>query len=167
MKKKKTFEWRKRDVVHAEVTVNTESKLEIYFYWNIYAKKNGKRAFRWIVLPSENYCEWHKRIEKSLKWIEWNFKQFPCKATIETIAHSKVKWDIDNQATSIFDMLTDLWAIEDDNKFVIAELDVKCVWYIKNCPITKLTLEPISFEQYNISNDHSAGNLENRKQYFN
>lgn len=123
-----------------EVLENTPECLCLCFTWHIFPKKNWKRAFRWIVLPSENYCERHKRMTNKLKWVVRNFNSFPCSLDISSIAESRVKSDIDNQATSIMDLLTDLWVIEDDNRFIISKLTIEHKWYVKWCPLTLVTL---------------------------
>lgn len=164
---KKVFEWRKRDVVDVEVVFNTEKKVLLYFYWNIFSKKNSKRVFRNIVLPSENYVEWHRRITEKLANVKWNYNTFPCKVTIDFVAWNKVKWDVDNACTSIFDTLTDVWLFPDDNKFIIQELSARNVWYVKNLPITKVAIEPINFKPYDNNRDHKGDDLKECKNIFN
>ncbi|MBO7716530.1 MAG: hypothetical protein J6S85_23395 [Methanobrevibacter sp.] len=47
--------------------------------------------------------------------------------TIISTARSKMKGDIDNQATSIMDLLVDVGLLPDDNKFIIQELEIRNV----------------------------------------
>ena len=155
----------KRDIMDVEIEQDLPDKVTIIFYWNIYPKKNSKRAFRWIVLPSENYMKWHKIMLEKLSWHRWDYNSFPCRMAIKSTAWSKMKWDIDNQATSLMDLLVDVWLLPDDNKFIIQELEIKNVWYVKNAPLCKVELEPIDHPIYDIDVDHKSCNLKLYKCY--
>ena len=161
-KTKKKFEWRKRESINAEVIENSDKAIEIILYGFIPSKKNNRRNFWHISLPSETYTEWHKRIVNVLSWIEWNFKSFPCKITIKSIAWDRVKSDVDNQAQSIFDTFTDLWIIPDDNRFVVQELHITNEGYVKNAYMTKVLIEWDYTLRYNDDWDHKGFDL---KQY--
>lgn len=137
---KKTFDGWKRDVMDVEVVDNKECRVELYFYGNIFPKKNSKRVFWHTVLPSENYTQWHKIMVDKLKDIKWKYNSFPCRITVFSIARNKTKWDVDNMVTSLFDLFTDVGLIPDDNKFVVSELYAQNVGYIKNCPITRVII---------------------------
>ena len=167
-KKKKELspseQW-KRDIMDVEIEQDLPDKVTIIFYWNIYPKKNSKRAFKWVVLPSENYVKWHKIMSEKLSWYKRDYNSFPCRMTIKSIAWSKMKWDIDNQATSLMDLLVDVWLLPDDNKFIIQELEIKNVWYVKNAPLCKVELEPIDHPIYDIDVDHKSCNLKLYKCY--
>lgn len=168
MSKKKELspneQW-KRDVMDVEVEYDLPKKLTLIFYWNIYPKKNSKRAFRWIVLPSENYMKWHKIMLDKLSGRERRYNSFPCRMTIITTSWNKMKGDIDNQCTSILDLLVDAWVLPDDNKFIVQELEVRNVWYVRNAPICKVELEPIEHSLYDIEDDHKSKDLHNYKHY--
>lgn len=155
----------KWDIMDVEVEYDLPKKLTLFFYWNIYPKKNSKRAFRWIVLPSENYMKWHKIMSEKLEGHKWKYNSFPCRMTITSTAWSKMKWDIDNQATSLMDLLVDVWLLPDDNKFIIQELEIKNVWYVRNAPICKVELKPIEHMLWNEENDHRWKNLREYKGY--
>jgi len=159
---KKKFEWRKRDSINAEVIENSDEAIEIILYGFIPSKKNNRRNFWHISLPSETYTEWHKRIVNVLSWIEWKFKSFPCKITIISVAWDRVKSDIDNQAQSIFDTFTDLWIIPDDNRFIVQELHITNQGYVKNAYMTKVIIEWDYEVRYNDDWDHKGFDL---KQY--
>lgn len=165
-KTKKKFEWRKWDCINAEVVENSDKAIEIILYGFIPSKKNNRRNFWHISLPSETYTEWHKRIVNVLSWIEWKFKTFPCKIIITSIAWDRVKSDIDNQAQSAFDTFTDLWIIPDDNRFVVWELQIKNVWYAKNAYLTKVLIEPLWENLYDINHDHKGESLKQYKFYL-
>lgn len=139
---KKEFKWWKRECVDAWVVENTPTKLVISFLGIVPSKKNSKRAFRWIVLPSENYVERHKRMMKILWWTKWEYNSFPCTVEIVSIAWDRVHWDVDNTVTSFFDLFTDLWIIEDDNKFIINKVSSHCLGYRKNYYVHTVTITP-------------------------
>ena len=164
--KKQKFEWRKWDCINAEVVENSENAIEIILYGFIPSKKNNRRNFWHISLPSETYTEWHKRIVNVLSWIEWKFKTFPCKIIITSIAWDRVKSDIDNQAQSAFDTFTDLWIIPDDNRFVVWELQIKNVWYAKNAYLTKVLIKPLWEDFLNDNTDYKWEDLTNYKEYL-
>jgi Holliday junction resolvase RusA-like endonuclease len=161
-KTKKKFEWWKRESINAEVIENSDKAIEIILYGFIPSKKNNRRNFWHISLPSETYTEWHKRIVSVLSWIEWKFKSFPCKITIASVAWDRVKSDIDNQAQSIFDTFTDLWIIPDDNRFIVQELHITNMGYVKNAYMTKVLIEWDYTLRYNDDWDHKGFDL---KQY--
>lgn len=163
-KKKKTFEWWKWDIVKVEVETNKENRLELHFYGNIYPKKNSKRIFWHTILPSENYLEWNKRCRESLKWIEILYNHFPCEILVEQIAHNKVKWDVDNCVTSLLDFMVDVGILQDDNKFEVSKMTVLNKGYVKNCPITKVILSPLSYKPLWVCINHQGENL---KECFN
>ena len=165
-KTKKKFEWWKWDCINAEVVENSENAIEIILYGFIPSKKNNRRNFWHISLPSETYTEWHKRIVNVLSWIEWKFKTFPCKIIITSIAWDRVKSDIDNQAQSAFDTFTDLWIIPDDNRFVVWELQIKNVWYAKNAYLTKVLIKPLWEGFLNDNTDYKWEDLTNYKEYL-
>lgn len=157
----------KWDIMDVEVECDSSKKVTLYFYWNIFPKKNSKRAFRGIVLPSENYTKRHKIMMSKLEWRKRRYDSFPCRMTIISTAWNKTKWDIDNQATSIMDLLVDAGLLPDDNKFVIQELEIRNVGYIKNAPICKVELEPIEHDIYDIDEDHKGLDLHGYKHYAN
>ena len=163
---KKKFEWRKRDCIDAKVIKNSKDQLEVVFFGFIPSKKNSRRNFWHISIPSETYTERHKRIVNALSWIEWKFKTFPCKITIKSIAWDRVKSDIDNQAQSIFDTFTDLWIIPDDNRFVVTELKIENVGYAKNAYMTRIVIEWDYDARYDIDHDHKGEDLKQHTYYL-
>jgi hypothetical protein len=52
--------------------------------------------------------KWHKIMSEKLSGREWKYNSFPCRMTIASTARSKMKGDIDNQATSLMDLLVDV-----------------------------------------------------------
>lgn len=168
-KKKKELspnEQRKRDIMDVEIEQDEPNKASLLFYWNIFPKKNSKRAFRGIVLPSENYVKRHNIMSKKLNWYERSYNSFPCRMTIISTARNKMKWDIDNQATSIMDLLVDVWLLPDDNKFIIQELEIRNVGYVKNAPLCRVELEPITHSLYDVDEDHKSKDLKKLKHYL-
>lgn len=164
---KKTFEWWKRDSLDVEIVENSKYRVELYFYWNIFPKKNSKRVFGHTVLPSENYVQRHKVMTQKLGGTERKFDAFPCKILIYSIARNKMKGDVDNMATSLFDLFTDVGLIPDDNKFVVSQLYAENVGYVKNCPITRVIITNSNEEMWDINEDHKDKNLKEQKFYLN
>ena len=78
-----------------------------------------------------------------------------------------MKWDVDNMATSLFDLFTDVGIIPDDNKFVISELLAKNVGYVKNCPITRVIITNSNEMMWDENEDHKQKNLKEFKHYLN
>lgn len=155
---KKKFDGWMRDKTWVAIALNTENRLTLYFTWNIFSKKNSKRAFRGIVLPSANYVEWQRRMSNELKKNQFFYNKFPCKITIESISHDKRRADIDNKATSILDLLVDNGIIPDDNKFVVQELDIRNVGYAKNLALTKVVIEPYKEDVLELDQDFKEEN---------
>lgn len=160
---KKEFTWWNRDMTWVKVIENEEDFLELLFLGNVSPKKNSRRVFRHTVLPSENYMEWHKRCMEDiwhynikLLYNEWT----PFTMEINTIAWNKVKWDIDNLTQSIMDFCKDAWIIIDDNKFVISDLKISCLWYIKNLPLTQVKIYPNHISKYNSAEDHKDKSID-------
>ena len=157
MKSKKDFSWRWRDITWVEVIKNEEDYLELLLLGNVYSKKNSKRAFRWIVLPSVNFVEWHKRCSEALA--HHNIKLIynedrPFTIEMNFLAWNRVKGDIDNSCTSILDLLTDAQIIPDDNKFVVWNLIINCLGYVKNLPLTQVKVYPWPEDKLNVSTDY-------------
>ena len=149
-----------------EVVDNKEYRVELYFYGNIFPKKNSKRVFWHTVLPSENYMQWHKIMVDKLKDIKRKFNCYPCRIHIYSISRNKMKWDVDNMATSLFDLFTDVWLIPDDNKFVVSELYAQNVGYIKNCPITRVIISNANNCLADDNTDHKDKDLKKYKDYL-
>lgn len=157
MKPKKEFSWWGWDITWVEIITNEEDYLELLLLGNVYSKKNSKRAFRWIVLPSVNFVEWHKRCSEELSHHDIKLQYHedePFKIEMNFIARNKVKGDIDNSCTSILDLLTDAWIIPDDNKFVVSNLSINCIGYVKNLPLTQVKIYPDWNIKWNDSTDN-------------
>lgn len=163
-KPKSEYEKWKWDIVDVEIEYNLPKKLVLYIYGNIPSKKNSKRAFRWIVLPSKNYVKWHKIMSEKLEWHKWKYNTFPCRMNVTYVARSKMKWDADNKVTSLLDLLVDVWLLPDDNHFVVQEIEVKNAWYLKNAPICKVELEPINHPLLDGDKDYKNNNLKKEKE---
>lgn len=154
----------KWDIMDVEIEKDLSDRLTMYFYGNIYPKKNSKRAFRWIVLPSENYVKRHKIMSDKLIWHKWKYNSFPCRMSVIYVAWSKMKGDTDNKVTSLLDLLVDVGALPDDNQFVVQELEVKNAWYLKNAPICKVELEPIAHPLLDGVDDYKNKDLKKEKE---
>lgn len=166
-KTKKKFEWRERDCVDADVSIDTPATLVLYFYGNIPSKKNWRRNFWNISLPSANYVERNKRIISKLKDFMPSLWLGPYSIDIETIAHTKRRKDCDNVVSSIMDTLQDLGFIIDDDNETIRKITVTNIGYIKNAPITKIIIKQYCEEWYNINTDYKGTDLKQLKHLFN
>ena len=100
---------------------------------SIPSKKNSKQWIwsrtqqRKLLVPSDNFNDWHE---------EWSYKLarsvpkrpfLRCKITFRYFARDTRNRDLDNQNTSILDLLKDLSFIKDDNWFVVKEVNSKLV----------------------------------------
>ena len=164
---KQKFEWWRRDCIDVEVEYNLPKRVVIYFYGYIGIKKNSKEIVRGRLIASPRYQEWHKRILNILKGVEWRYVAFPCKMTITTIAWDKRRMDCDNISQWIMDVFSEIGLIPDDNRFIISELEVRNIGYVKNCYITKVELEPIEHMCRNININHEGKKLEEFNHYLN
>lgn len=163
---KKTFDSWRRCSINAKVEYNLPERVVIYLSWAIAPKKNSRQNFGRVSLPSKNYIEWHKRVVDKLKDVEWRFKNIPCVVNITSVVWDKVKSDCDNQVASIMDTLVDLWVIEDDNRFIVKEIQVRNMWYIKNCWLTRIEITPYTLNDYDLLDDHKGKNLLDYKIYL-
>ena len=77
-----------------------------------------------------------------------------------------MKWDVDNMATSLFDLFTDVGIIPDDNKFVVSELLAKNVGYVRNCPITRVIITNSNDLMWEENEDHKNKDLKEFKFYL-
>lgn len=100
--------------------------MEITIFGNVPSKKNSKimvcRGRVPILLPSSNYQKWHKDAISQLSGVD--------KITTDTITltffpESKRSGDLTNKAESIMDTLVDAGLLEDDNWFVVGNLNLR------------------------------------------
>lgn len=163
---KQKFEWWRWDCIDVEVEYNLPKQVTLYLSWPIAPKKNSRQNFWHISLPSKNYIEWHKRIMDKLEWKVRRYNWWPCVINITSIVWDKVKSDCDNQVSSILDTIVNLGIIEDDNRFIVKEINVRNVWYAKNCRLHKVEITPYEFNDYDLLDDHKWKNLLNYKDYL-
>jgi hypothetical protein len=69
-------------------------------------------------------------------------------------------------ATSLFDLFTDVGIIPDDNKFVVSELFIKNVGYVRNCPITRVIITNSNALMWDENEDHKNKDLKSFKFYL-
>lgn len=165
-KQKQKFDWWRWQCIDAEVEYNLPKRVVVYLSWPIAPKKNSRQNFWRISLPSKNYIEWHKRIIDKLKDVEWKFNKCPCAINITSITWDRVKSDCDNQVASIMDTIVDLGIIEDDNRFIVNEINVRNIWYIKNCWLHRIEIIPYTLENYDLLDDYKDKSLLDYKQYL-
>lgn len=145
---------------------NLPERVVIYLTWPIAPKKNSRQNFWKISLPSQNYIEWHRRIINILKDKKRKYSWAPCVINITSIVWDRVKSDCDNQVASILDTIVDLSIIEDDNRFIVKEINIKNVWYAKNCRLHRIEITPYKLDDYNILDEHKGKNLLSYKHYL-
>lgn len=93
------------------------------------SKKNQKiivcRGKYPLLLPSKKYTEWHK--EASAQIVD-SVPKKPiknCSIDLVLYAPDKRKADLTNKAESVMDLLVDMGFLEDDNWFVVGNLNLK------------------------------------------
>lgn len=163
---KKTFDSWRRESIDAEVEYNLPEKVIIYLAGPIAPKKNSRQNFWRISLPSQNYIERHKRIINKLKNTERRYNWKPCVISITSIVWDRIKSDCDNQVASIMDTIVDLGIIEDDNRFVVKEINVRNIGYAKNCWLHRVEITPYKLNDYDLLDDHKDKPLLEFKQYL-
>jgi Holliday junction resolvase RusA-like endonuclease len=96
------------------------------------SKKNNRRNFRKVSLPSEAYVNWHQEVIASLEYPPRPFT----KCHIDLIYHigSKHRRDLDNALTSVLDLLVDAGIIMDDSWSCVTSISAssvfsKGIWY--------------------------------------
>jgi Holliday junction resolvase RusA-like endonuclease len=82
------------------------------------SKKNHRRNFRGISLPSLAYVKFHEAVAEFL--LPFRFNHFTTPLRIDVLYEIKGNYhqDLDNALSSIFDCLTDYQIIEDDDLIV-------------------------------------------------
>jgi len=93
------------------------------------SKKNSKMMVCWNgkprLLSSQAYKVWHEEASWELKNQKPKKIKGECKIEIEITAPDKRRADLSNKAESILDLLVDNRIIEDDNWFIVKELNLK------------------------------------------
>jgi Holliday junction resolvase RusA-like endonuclease len=87
------------------------------------SKKNNRRNFRNISLPSLAYVKFHSDVAKFMKQYKGLYPTGDLKVEIEYEIKGKYHQDIDNAVSSVFDCLTDFKVIGDDEQ--ITEVSAK------------------------------------------
>lgn len=162
---KKEFKGWRWECIDVQVEYNLPHRIVLYFAWPIPAKKNNRQNFGRVSLPSQNYIEWHKRVVNKLKNIEWRREWWPCRIDICSIVWDRVRSDCDNQVSSVLDTLIDLGIIEDDNRFIVKEINVRNVGYAKNCWLHRVEITPRTFNE-DIGEDHKGEDLFKYREYL-
>ncbi len=82
------------------------------------SKKNGRmltsKNGRLLSIPSERYKTWHTQALWQLKKYQ-PITVYPCALTIVLWGATKRRWDLDNRATSVLDVLQDAGILVDDD----------------------------------------------------
>ena len=82
------------------------------------SKKNGRiltgKSGRLLSIPSKTYKTWQTEALRQLKRYQ-PISVYPCALTIVLWGATKRRYDIDNRATSVLDVLQDAGILEDDD----------------------------------------------------
>lgn len=103
--------------------------------WGETPSKKNNRVFvpgrRGILsIPSKRYAAWHTQALWQLKGVK-PITVYPCALTIVLWASTRRKFDIDNRATSILDVLQDAGILENDDWAHVQTLTVQYAAYEK------------------------------------
>jgi Holliday junction resolvase RusA-like endonuclease len=123
---------------------------KIVIYGDVASKKNNRRNFGHISLPSERYIKWHdKAVPQVLKQKKKSYES--CKIVITFYHGTKRRKDADNGVCSVFDTLVDCGVLVDDGW---VNIPFHCAFnaYEKNCGRTEIDIyeldEQIDFSIY-------------------
>lgn len=108
------------------------SIVEFVLEWPIPNKKNSRRNYRGISLPSKKYVERNKDALQQLAQQDIPVIDYPIILELDITVWTFRKKDWDGVVSSIFDTLQDGWYIADDSLFYIPQHKVTLVWYDKN-----------------------------------
>jgi Holliday junction resolvase RusA-like endonuclease len=87
------------------------------------SKKNNRRNFRNISLPSLAYVKFHKEVKRFMTPFRGLYPSESLAVEIDYQIKGKYHQDIDNAVSSVFDCLTDFKVIGDDEQ--ITEVSAK------------------------------------------
>lgn len=104
------------------------------------SKKNNRRNFGRISLPSKAYENFHEQVAEFILPFRHNHFTKPLRIDVSYEIKGKYHQDLDNTLSSIFDCLTDYEIIEDDD--LIEEITAKKKSGCKDWKIT-IKLEEI------------------------
>jgi len=82
------------------------------------SKKNNRRNFRGVSLPSKAYLNFHKLVAEFMIPYSHLHLTKPLRIDVEYQIKGKYHQDLDNMLSSVFDCLTDYQVIEDDELIV-------------------------------------------------
>lgn len=108
------------------------------------SKKNGRiltgKSGRLLSIPSKTYKTWHTEALWQLKKYQ-PITVYPCALTIILWGATKRRWDIDNRATSILDVLQDAGILEDDDWSHVQTLTIQYGGYAKDYPHAEIWID--------------------------
>ena len=82
------------------------------------SKKNNRRNFRNVSLPSKSYIKFHSLVAEFMLPYSYLHLTKPIKIDVDYQIKGKYHQDLDNALASVFDCLTDYGVIEDDDLIV-------------------------------------------------
>lgn len=116
--------------------------LEFTLKGPIPAKKNSRRNFRGLSLPSENYLKWHKEnlpTAKTAAGVSSLDVNKPLKIEVLVTFKDKRRRDLDNELSSVLDLMVDAGVIKDDCWVNVPEMSIKGVKGEEDKAVIKVT----------------------------
>ena len=121
-----------------------KSKIDLLIKGRIPSKKNSRNIFvrggKLFNIPSKDYNEWHKvAFLQLLPFRNAGKIKFTC-VRLRFWAPDKRSADLSNKTESIMDLLVDAAIIEDDNWWIIKDLNLEFMGVDKANPRCEITL---------------------------
>lgn len=123
------------------------TKIELVIPLQTPAQKNSKRVAvnrrtgKTFIMSAKNVKDWQHEASEFCTGCEK--VEGPVKISFEFINKDKRGRDLDNMTTSILDLLKNNNIIDDDNCFVVMEINSRFVGVDKNNPSAKIVIESI------------------------
>ena len=115
--------------------------IKLTLHWRIPSKKNNKQRTWKYLLSSKQYLEREKEQLRSLVGqVEQLRLNQELKVNYKFYMPDNRKSDLSNKVESINDLLVKYWLLEDDNRMIIKELNMRCEWVDKNNPRCEIVI---------------------------
>lgn len=115
--------------------------IQLTLHWRIPSKKNQKQRTGRFLVSSKAYQEREKEQLKSLVGqVEQLRLNQELKVNYKFYMPDNRKSDLSNKVESINDLLVKYWLLEDDNRMIIKELNMRCEWVDKNNPRCEIVI---------------------------
>jgi len=107
---------------------NSSFNIKLIIQGRIPSKKNSRMLFarggKLMNIPSKAYAEWHKDAMGQLLTYTSGTIQNVKKVTLALYAPDKRASDLTNKAESIMDLLVDKGVLEDDNWWIVSNIEL-------------------------------------------